>query len=97
MPNRQSGAANKKAAARAAALGSRDLLDRSDPRRLHALGAARRDELDLLAFRQRLEAAAALDFLEVREQVFAAVGRRDEAKALRIVEPLDRTGLFLTH
>src|SRR3954462_2906728 len=45
-------------------------------------------ELDLLAFLQRLESGA-LDVGVVREEVLAAVIRRDESKTLRIVEPLD--------
>ena len=45
---------------------------------------------DLLAFLERLETAH-LDRREVREQVFAAVIRGDEAIPLGIVEPLHRS------
>jgi hypothetical protein len=41
----------------------------------------------LLIFLQRLEAVA-LNLGKMREQVLAAAVRRDEPKALRIVEPL---------
>src|SRR5436190_1096704 len=55
-------------------------------RRLQALGAARHVELDPLALGESLEAVA-LDRGEVDEHVFATrLG--DEAKALRLVEPL---------
>src|SRR3546814_10771890 len=52
-------------------------------------------ERDLLAFLQRLEAAA-LDRAEMDEQVLAAF-RGDEAEALGVVEPLDGTGLTIGH
>src|SRR3546814_18111349 len=50
-------------------------------------------ERGLLAFLQRLEAAA-LDRAEMDEQVLAAF-RGDEAEALGVVEPLDGTGLTI--
>src|SRR5690349_15546029 len=57
---------------------------------LLAFGALRNVEGDLLAFLERLEALH-VDRREMREQVFAAAVRRDEAKALCVVEPLDGT------
>src|SRR5690606_5989517 len=60
---------------------------------LQALLALRDLEGDLLAFLERLEAAA-LDRAEMDEQVVAAL-RGDEAEALGIVEPLDGSGLAL--
>src|SRR5690606_1599724 len=62
---------------------------------LQALLALHDLERDLLAFLQRLEAAA-LDRAEMDEQVLAAF-RGDEAKALGVVEPLDDTGLTIGH
>src|SRR5690606_5391491 len=62
---------------------------------LQALLALRNRERDLLAFLQRLEAAA-LDRAEVDEQVVAAL-RGDEAEALGVVEPLDGAGLTIRH
>src|SRR3546814_16288864 len=50
---------------------------------------------DLLAFLQRLEAAA-LDRAEMDEQVLAAF-RGDEAEALGVVEPLAGPGLPIGH
>jgi hypothetical protein len=41
-------------------------------------------------------AAAYLDGAEVNEEIWAIL-RRDEAKALGLVEPLDGTGLALRH
>ena len=63
---------------------------------LQALLALRDLERHLLAFLQRLEAAA-LDGTEVHEQVGAAVFRGDEAETLGVVEPLDGTGLTIGH
>src|SRR5690348_1884591 len=63
--------------------------DGADLRCRRAFRALRRLELDLLAFLQRLEPAH-LDLAVMGEEVLAAVVRRDEAEALRIVEPLDR-------
>src|SRR3546814_110607 len=62
---------------------------------LQALLALHDLERDLLAFLQRLEAAA-LDRAEMDEQVLAAF-RGDEAEALGVVEPLDGTGLTIGH
>src|ERR1051325_6143327 len=64
--------------------------------RLHALRAALRDELDLLSFLEGLEAAS-LDLLEVREEVFAATRRSDEAEALGFVEPFDGSSCCSSH
>ena len=60
-------------------------------RGLLALGSLGHFEADLLAFLQRLEALH-VDRRKVREQVLAAVVRRDESVALRVVEPLDGSG-----
>src|SRR6185503_8603579 len=62
------------------------LLDRADLRSRRALLALDRLVLDLLAFLERLEAVH-LDFAVVGEEVLAAVSRRDEAEAFRVVEP----------
>src|SRR5713101_4697782 len=67
------------------------LRDRRDIRRLGALRALTGFELHLGALGQRLEAAAG-DLRVMDEQVLAAVFRRDEPVALRIVEPLDDSG-----
>src|SRR5688500_8658397 len=64
-------------------------LDGGDVRRLETLRSLDHVELDRSAFRQRAEAVR-LDGGEVHEHVFAGLGR-DEAKTLRIVEPLDFT------
>ena len=66
------------------------LLQRRDVRGLLALGALLHFETDLLVFLKGLEAVS-LDFREMREQVFAAAVRCDEAKALCIIEPLHNT------
>src|ERR1700694_3684802 len=66
-------------------------LERLDVRRLQALRPFLHLELDLLAFLQRLEAVH-LDRGVMREQIFAAFSRGDEAEAFRVVEPLDGTG-----
>src|SRR6185295_15654472 len=63
--------------------------DDVDVRRLEAFGALDEVELDVGAFREGAEALR-LDGREVDEDVFAGLGG-DEAKALRIVEPLDLT------
>jgi hypothetical protein len=65
--------------------------ERLDVRRLQALRAALDLELDFLAFLERLEAAH-LDRGVMREQIFAAFGRGDEAEAFGVVEPLDGAG-----
>ena len=62
-------------------------LHRLDVRGLLALGALFHVKADFLAFLQRLEALG-LDIGEVREEVVAAVVRRDESEALCIIEPL---------
>src|SRR5690349_17731749 len=66
------------------------LLDRLDVHRLVALRARGHVEGHLLALLQGLEAAS-LDRREVGEQILAAAVRSDDAEALGIVEPLDRT------
>src|SRR5882757_4294648 len=71
-------------------------LQGTDLRRLHALRAARGLVLAALAFGQGLEAAA-LDFLEVGEEVFTTFTRGDEAKTLGVVEPLHGTGRDIAH
>ena len=58
-----------------------------DVRGLLALGPLHHVEAHLLALFQGLEARH-VDRRKMREQVFAAVIRRDEAVALRVVEPL---------
>src|SRR5258706_11558527 len=60
----------------------------ANTRSRRTLLALRRLELDRLAFLQRL-VAVHLDLTVVREEVLAAILRRDESKTLRIVEPLD--------
>jgi hypothetical protein len=62
-----------------------------DIRCLQAFGALLHFELDLLAFFERLEAAHH-DRGVMREQIFAAFRRGDEAEAFGVVEPLDGTG-----
>jgi hypothetical protein len=68
-----------------------DGLLRVDIRGLLTLRSLLDIKCHTLLFLQRLETFA-LNFREVREQVFAAaVIRRDESKTLRIVKPLDST------
>src|SRR5438105_12208866 len=74
--------------------GGAERLERLDVRRLQAFGAALHFELDLLALLQRLEAVH-LDRGVMREQIFAAFSRGDEAEAFGVVEPLDGTGRHL--
>src|SRR5689334_15410271 len=69
--------------------------ERGSGRHFHArsLGALRAlgdFELHALAFLQAAEALG-VDGREMDEHVLPAVFRRDEAKALGVVEPLDRT------
>src|SRR3954447_4437292 len=52
--------------------------------------------LDLGAFGEALEALTG-DRAEVHEDVVAAVGLRDEAVALRVVEPLHGSGCHVFH
>src|SRR4051812_34667185 len=66
-------------------------LQRLDRRGLLALRAVLDLELHLLVLLQGLEARA-LDFGEVREEVFAAAIGLDEAETLGVVEPLDGAG-----
>src|SRR5262249_17351641 len=66
-------------------------LDLHDVRRLKTLRALGRLELDLRTLCEGLEAVAG-DAREVHEEISASVGRRDEAVALRIAEPLDSSG-----
>src|SRR5712691_2111406 len=70
---------------------SRSAFDLNDVRRLKTFRALGRLELDLRTLGERLEAAAA-DAREVHEEISASVGRRDEAVALRVAEPLDSSG-----
>lgn len=58
---------------------------------LLALWALFHLEADLLAFLERLKTASP-NFGEMREEVVAAVVRRDEAEALCVVKPLHSTG-----
>src|SRR5207247_9107417 len=60
-----------------------------DVRGLLSLGSLGDFEAHLLAFLQRFETVH-LNGREMREQVLAAVFRRDEAVTLRVIEPLDR-------
>src|SRR5262245_4476992 len=64
-------------------------LGLANVRGLETLGAACHIELHLVTFRQTLEALRG-DRAEVDEDILAAL-LRDEAEALRIVEPLDST------
>src|SRR5918993_4988421 len=73
----------------AAAWGAR-ALDGGDVPRLHPLLALRRLVGDLLAFFKRLESAATYSAV-MYEEVFATLIRGDEAVALVLVEPLDRS------
>src|SRR4051812_26169303 len=66
------------------------LLQRLDVCCGRAFLALRHVEGDLLAFLERLEAGA-LDRAVMREEILAAVIRRDESKTLRVVEPLNGT------
>jgi hypothetical protein len=68
---------------------------------LHLIGlqtalALGHDKGHLLALLQALEASR-LDRTEVNEHVVTTLVSADEAKALGIVEPLDRTGFILGH
>src|SRR5438874_11674885 len=87
---------NKKARRSGLFTSEQKALQRLDVRRLQALRALLHFELDLLAFLQRLEAAH-LDRGVMREQIFAALSRGDEAEALGIVEPLNSTGCHLIY
>ena len=64
--------------------------DGADVRRLEALRAPRNFELHLLPLREGAESVGPNRGV-VAEHVLAAVRLRDEAEALRIIEPLDRT------
>src|SRR5262249_13187519 len=66
------------------------LRDGADVRRLQALRALHHFELHPLAFDQRAEAFR-LDGSVVAEDVLATAVLRDEAEALRIIEPLHFT------
>src|SRR6266513_1272223 len=85
---------NKKPAGKRAPCCGAERLERLDVRRLKAFGAALHFKLDLLALLQRLEAVH-LDRSVMREQIFAAFSRGDEAEAFGVVEPLDGTGRHL--
>jgi len=77
---------NKKPPKRAFCCGV-ERSERLDIRRLQAFGAALHFELDFLAFLQRLEAVH-LDRGVMREQIFAAFSRGDEAKPLESLNHL---------
>src|SRR5438067_4274357 len=70
-------------------------LRRLNIRGLLALRTLRYVEADFLPLFEALEPLH-VDRREVREQVFAAVIRRDEAITFRVVEPLDRAGCHTT-
>src|SRR3972149_10016140 len=72
------------------------LGDRGDVRRLRALPALARLELHPGALCEGLEAVA-LDAGVVDEHVLAAFVGRDEAVALRVVEPLHGSGCHMSH
>ena len=63
-------------------------LCRSDLGGLLPLRAIGHLERDALVFFERLESSV-LNFRDVREKILAAAVGRDEAVALRVVEPLD--------
>src|SRR5437763_15747790 len=65
-----------------------------DVARLLALGAGGDIELHLLAFLERLESGH-VDGGKMREKIFAAAIRRDEAETLRVIEPLHSTSCHL--
>jgi hypothetical protein len=69
-------------------------LKRLDVRRLVAFRPRGDVERNLLVFLQALEART-LDRGEVREHVLAAAIGGNEAKALRIVKPLDGSGCHI--
>ncbi len=58
---------------------------------MRALLALGHFKLHALVFGERLEAFA-LDFLEVGEEILAAIVGGDESKALAFVEPFDGSG-----
>src|SRR5207248_9502064 len=72
------------------------LTDDADVAGLRAFRALFDLVLDLRAFGEALEALAG-DRAEVNEDVVAAVGLRDEAVALRVVEPLHGSGCHVFH
>jgi hypothetical protein len=69
-------------------------LQRTDVCRLLALRSRFHLKRYALIFLQRLKAFRA-NFREMREQIFAARIRRNEAKAFSIVEPFDDTGFHI--
>src|SRR3954466_10803983 len=73
-----------------------ELTDDADVAGLGTLRALLDLVLDLRAFGEALEALAG-DRAEVNEDVVAAVGLRDEAVALRVVEPLHGSGCHVFH
>src|SRR5205809_8026695 len=73
-----------------------ELTDDADVARLGALRAFLDLVLHLRAFGEALEALAG-DRAEVNEDVVAAVGLRDKAVALRVVEPLHGSGCHVFH
>src|SRR5919199_2905991 len=71
-------------------LGCASSLDGGDVSRLHALLTAFRLVGDLSAFLKGLKASTAYPAV-VHEEVVASISRLDEAVALIVVEPLDRS------
>ncbi len=72
-------------------------LQRANVRRLQTLGALLHFELNPLVFLQAAKSAVVANFTEMREQIFAAVFRRDESETLAIVEPFDDASLCGAH
>jgi len=72
--------------------GNRMNSDYSDVRSLRALLTLSDFEFDSLPLTQALETLAS-DFLEMREEILAALFRRDEAEALAVIEPFHGSGL----
>src|SRR3982751_2428950 len=69
---------------------TRRLSGALDVARLLPLRAGGDVELHLLAFLERLESGH-VDGGKMREKIFAAAFRRDEAETLRVIEPLHST------
>src|SRR5262245_58184211 len=66
-------------------------LDLDDVRGLQGLRDLGRPQIDHSTLRDRLEAVAG-DAREVHEEISTTIGRRDEAVALGVAEPLDSSG-----
>ena len=69
---------------------------RLDVGRLLALGAGGHVETDALAFDEALEALA-LDRGEMGEEILTPILRRNEAKTLRVIKPLNNTFQSIRH